>query len=358
MIFKLFANCIPVKGAKKCIIMDLQRKSYLTIPNDLYIIVTEHRGKSISELKAFFKNEYDQIIDNYFKVLISNELGFETDNPENFPDLNLEYKTPFRITNAIVDISEKSNFELTSVLEQLSTLKCKFVQVRFYDRVSTREIIRLLQFVENRKLNILGLDLVLSYDEKFSEGFFGELFKDFPRLTNVILYASPVGNSIKQLAPNCNFVHATDELKPDCSCGVVNRKLFSVNTKNYCESLVGNSCLNGKVSIDIHGNIKNCPSMKQKFGNIQETPIDPVLDNKDFSKLWSLTKDDIKTCQDCEFRYCCTDCRAFLENPGDITSKPLKCGYDPYSGQWNNWKMDEKKQAAIEYYELNNEFHV
>jgi hypothetical protein len=55
-------------------------------------------------------------------------------------------------------------------------------------------------------------------------------------------------------------------------------------------------------------------------------------------------------CKDCEFRYICTDCRAYLEDPYNEYSKPLKCGYDPYTGEWSEWSTNPLKQAAIKYY--------
>ncbi|NIG32274.1 grasp-with-spasm system SPASM domain peptide maturase, partial [Enterobacter sp. Ap-916] len=32
------------------------------------------------------------------------------------------------------------------------------------------------------------------------------------------------------------------------------------------------------------------------------------------------------------------------------TSKPLKCGYNPYTGEWEEWSINPLKQKAIKYY--------
>ena len=66
----LYASCIPVKGAKNSIICDLQRQSYVQIPSGLYEILVQHRGKTVGEVKAVYKHQYDSIIDNYFQVLM------------------------------------------------------------------------------------------------------------------------------------------------------------------------------------------------------------------------------------------------------------------------------------------------
>ncbi len=51
-----------------------------------------------------------------------------------------------------------------------------------------------------------------------------------------------------------------------------------------------------------------------------------------------------------EFRYICTDYRAYVEDPEDILSKPLKCGYNPYTGEWSEWSTNPLKQKAIDIY--------
>src|SRR5690606_3566602 len=107
-----------------------------------------------------------------------------------------------------------------------------------------------------------------------------------------------------------------------------------INIKNYTEAIHYNSCLNRKVSLDIYGNIKNCPSQRESFGNIKNTSIRDAIKNQKFQSLWKVKKDDIKICQVCEYRYICTDCRIFIQDENDQLSKPSKCTYDPYTTRW------------------------
>ncbi|GEN75154.1 hypothetical protein CHA01nite_08940 [Chryseobacterium hagamense] len=97
--------------------------------------------------------------------------------------------------------------------------------------------------------------------------------------------------------------------------------------------------------------------MCQSFGNIENTTLEEALSKKDFKKYWNITKDDIEICKDCEFRYICTDCRAFTEaalrsDQGLDISKPLKCGYNPYTNEWKEWSTNPLKKKAIQYYNL------
>lgn len=137
-------------------------------------------------------------------------------------------------------------------------------------------------------------------------------------------------------------------------CGVISKFYFTVNNLTYFESQYHNTCLNRKISIDINGEIKNCPSMKESFGNINDISLKTVLGKEEFKKYWNITKSQIDICKECEFRAICTDCRAYVEEPNSMYSKPLKCGYDPYSMEWTEWSRNPLKSTAIAYYGMTN----
>lgn len=45
-----------------------------------------------------------------------------------------------------------------------------------------------------------------------------------------------------------------------------------------------------------------------------------------------------------------SNCRAYIDNPDDIYCKPLKCGYDPNTGEWSDWSTNPLKQKVIDFY--------
>jgi SPASM domain peptide maturase of grasp-with-spasm system len=100
------------------------------------------------------------------------------------------------------------------------------------------------------------------------------------------------------------------------------------------ESKLYNNCLNRKLGIDIHGNIKNCTALNKSYGNLKDSNLIEIVSSLEFQKLWLIKKDDIMVCKDCEFRYMCSDCRAFTEN-NDLYGKPKYCRYNPYKMEWN-----------------------
>jgi SPASM domain peptide maturase of grasp-with-spasm system len=122
----------------------------------------------------------------------------------------------------------------------------------------------------------------------------------------------------------------------------------------FMESKFHNSCLNRKVTIDKNGDVYNCWNIGKSFGNIETKSIFEILGLPGFKKHWQIKKDEIAVCKDCEFRNICTDCRAFLNDPSDIYSKPLKCGYDPYTNTWEDWSSNLIKQKIMGTYSKSN----
>lgn len=347
----MYTNCLLTKGHTSSIICDLQRNSYIKIPNNLYEILTLHKGKTISEIKSFFKHKFDDIIDNYFNILINNEFVFLTSTPECFPEISLEWEEAFQITNAIIDIDDKNKFSIQNALKQLSEINCKFIQFRFYSQTSFNDLQFIINYLDFIKSNSIGIEFHLNFNETFKEKKLLNAFFNHKRVSSIILYSAKA-KSIEKIDGTRYLILTNKSLKSEKNCGMIIDGLFTINIKTYTESINHNSCLNRKISIDKKGDIKNCPSMKESYGNINNDNIIDVLKNPEFTKYWKINKNEIETCKDCEFRHICTDCRAYIEKPNNIKSKPLKCGYNPYTGKWSNWEKDSTKIEAIEYYEM------
>lgn len=166
-----------------------------------------------------------------------------------------------------------------------------------------------------------------------------------------MIYVHSCNQSYANLT-NINIVFSEKEISSAKCCGFVDPNNFGVNLPFVLESKKNNSCLNKKISIDQLGNIRNCPSLSTSFGNITENKLEDIVKIKKFKEYWNIPKDSITVCKDCEFRYICSDCRAYVEDPKDKYSKPLKCGYDPYSTKWEEWSTNSVKKSAINFYEI------
>jgi len=345
--FILFANCIPVKGNNRSIICDLQRNQFWYIPNDLYKILIELKGNSISEIKQIYESKQDDIIQEYFDFLVANELGFIGNlfDLQSFPNISQEWDEPSIITNAIIDSSIHSKHDFKNIFFQLEELGCKHIQLRFYNNILFDNLDKILSLLA--KSSVLSIDIIIPYSNPLDK-LLNNLIQLHNRINQIIFFSSPCNK--KENTNFTNIIYIREEINSHLYCGNVDKSLFSINIKNFTESLNFNSCLNRKISIDSLGNIKNCPSMQKSYGNIEETCLAEVLIKDEFKAVWKITKDQIEICKICEFRYICTDCRAFVENPLDINSKPLKCGYNPITCQWSEWSKNPLKQNGKDFY--------
>lgn len=351
--YKLHTNCIPVKGKKRNIICDVYRGNFRFIPNALYYILTKYKEHTVESIKFDFNHEHDIIIDEYFDFLEQNEFIFYCDKKELklFPKLNSDFETPNTISNCILDISKESRHDLPKIYRELIKLNCNHIQLRFFENNDLIDINKKLKQTE--KFNFSAIHLIIPYKEKINKEWIWRIYKSLP-ISQIDFYGVPTDiiKNLKKESIVYPFYFYSKKIIPTLNCGVINSNNFNINIDSFIESKKHNSCLNKKLGIDSDGNIKNCPSFSSNYGNVKHTKLIDVVNTANFQKYWNITKDQIFQCKNCEFRYICTDCRAYLENPNDIYSKPLKCGYNPSESKWENWSKNPLKRDAIEHYNL------
>ncbi|MHB1179068.1 MAG: grasp-with-spasm system SPASM domain peptide maturase [Daejeonella sp.] len=352
--FKLYSCCVPVKGFKRSIISDLQRNDVFFIPNELYEILQVANQKSITDIYELTVSVEERVvIKEFFDFLLGNDLGFFCDKGEHesFPLLDLKWESPMLITNAIIDINKKNisilfDCDLNAQLEELG---CIALQIRAFEQLQINDIIFLLNLFKDSRLR--HIDLVIA-DDPSLKNYYNNFFELNGRLHYLTIHSSTEENIVQNERGNA-IIYTKKKISSCLSCGNINPNDFYINTQLFTESINFNSCLNRKISIDEEGYIKNCPSMKESFGNITSITLREALNEPTFKKMWNIKKDNISVCNDCEFRHICVDCRAYIEDPENINSKPLKCGYNPYTNEWKDWKTDPNKQKAINFYQMN-----
>ncbi|MBA3649536.1 MAG: grasp-with-spasm system SPASM domain peptide maturase [Chitinophagales bacterium] len=354
--FKLFSDCIPVKGHTRSIICDLGRQNFDFIPNSLYFILKKYADKSLKKIFDSFNNEEHSTLNEYFLYLYEKEYIFwcTKDELKSFPDAELKFETPSIIDNSIVDVDYRSNHDWNKIISQLTELGCSNLQIRIFDKHSFSYCYPVFDLLENSI--ITNVEILIPFSVQANESkFLSEFSNKYLRLSKLTVHSSPFNKNYTVANTLTNINLTTDVINSNKCCGIVNPAFFTVNMDFFAESLKYNTCLNKKISIDACGYIKNCPSMAENYGHINTTSLNDVVSNPSFLAKWKITKDDIKICMDCEFRHICLDCRAFVEHPDDPFSKPLKCSYDPYSGEWikNKSAIPEFAEVA-EFYEFKN----
>lgn len=353
--FLLFANCIPVKGIVRSGICDLQRGMFEAMPNTLYDILIDCETKSIKEIYSEFSKESHEEIDKYFDWLIEKNFGIwckDKKERDLFPKMELAFNYPHRISNIIIDLNQNSTYDIFQLFRQIVATGIPYIQLRSYSDRSTLFYTDLLELLEGSR--VVGVDLIIQYFEGAEDTEFDRLCKRYLRINSLTFAGAPFNRTHQEIGGNTTVTFTTSNVLNDKCCGVISPAYFTISKELVLESLQANTCLNRKVSVDVNGDIKNCPSFPGSFGNISTVNLNEALNHPKFQDAWNIKKDAITVCKSCEFRYICTDCRAFIEDPEDLHSKPLKCGYDPFTGTWSEWSSNPLKEKAIKHYGFSN----
>jgi SPASM domain peptide maturase of grasp-with-spasm system len=354
--YKLFPHCIPVKGASRSTLCNLHDENYFFIPNDLHEVLDKYDTLNIEELSEDYGKKNIRVLQNYITVLVSNNCIFELNKKESgrfFPKFNLEFHSPSLIDNAVLDIDEKT--QLHSTVCKLESVGCIAILLRITHEIDLNGLKETLDIFASS--SVQHIDILIYKTNLIVDNELDDLFHSQVRLNSIVIYSSDKAYSRKVTFEKFAVGYIERIRKRfdnSMHCPSIGPSYFVLNIPHFTESLKYNNCLNKKVAIDTNGNIKNCPSMRTTFGNIETVDLEELATSNDlFKNLWSLNKDKIEGCKICEFRYICSDCRAFVEDVKDISSKPLTCGYDPTTETWSDWADNPLKKAAIEYYQKN-----
>ncbi len=339
-IYKFASNCIITKGIIRSTIIDLQKDKIYYISNNL----ADFLGKNFfhkSEVPSNYKPIIDKMVAEQI-LLIINE-----DDLTLFPQASTTFESPCYINDIIIEFKNIYH-KFDKIVPQLEKLLCKNIEIRFYENSFNADYLQsIANLIENSIIECVEIyipyDLYIKYRDETQK-----ILKENIRLKTAYIHS--VDGEIFKDDSKCFFTYQI--INSNKHCGKINEFNFNINSLTYLESLSHNTCLNKKISIDSEGEIKNCPSMLKSYGNIENTSLMSTLQIKEFKKYWDIKKEDVKECNNCEFRSICTDCRAYLEDPKDLYSKPLKCGYNILTGEWQNWSENPLKTNAIKYYSL------
>jgi len=319
------SNCVIVNGAKKSILLDLQREKYYELTEVLTSILSKKFFKSWDNLNNQEEEFLKFLIEEEVLVLIPES------TIEMFPTLDTSYHSSASVSNFIIELSLLNIEYSNRILKDLNTLGCVHLEVRVCEDISFIQLLDYLALIKDTTIEIV--DIFLPFIQGKIENI-EKLKVHASEVRWIYIYSAP----IKDLATlNKKRISNTLYIKQNIDaslCGNISPFYFSINIATFNESKSYNSCLNCKISVDRNGKIKNCPSMNFDYGSIEADNLSKIILNKKYIKYQSIKKDDIKVCKDCEYRYICTDCRAFIEDPQDLKSKPLKCKYNPYTGVW------------------------
>jgi SPASM domain peptide maturase of grasp-with-spasm system len=349
-VFILFNNCIPVTGACRTAICDLIKEDIHLVSNELFGFFSDNI-LNVEEVSPKLNDDDRKFFFEFIHFLEEKQLGFWCDEElvSSFPPLSQEWDYCSSITNCIIDFGENTQIFLKNIIGQLEELNCHFLQLRFFDSVQEDQLICAMDLIKLSKIK--SVELIVKFDNR--KDFLTSLIllmNEYTQLSSIFVHSTLDPDFLTNRTNDTNIYFFSEVIDDVAHCGNIDPSYFSINIQMFTESKMFNSCLNRKVSIDRSGQIKNCPSMKDSYGSIANVRLKDVVSTDAFKRIWTVGKDKVNICSQCEFRYVCSDCRAYLEDPSDIYSKPLKCGYNPLTCEWSDWSDNPIKKNAIEFY--------
>lgn len=333
--FKLFTNCFPVKGVNTGIIVDIQRESYYTLSNQIIDLINEYSGEKIYTLFQDFKY-HKNTLKQYMRYFVDNELVIITNDSSQFPAISNNFEVPFAIDTITIDMNGKIN-DIKQFLEiQIDLLGVSCLKL-VYDDFDLKKTTEILDLLETSKIK--SIILFVKYQETAEKQLI-KVKSKFARIIEIVFYDIDPESILNKQENKFNYdIRRLDEI---LSMKVENQHHFVLNIQAFNEALLFNTAYNRTVYIDNNGTIKRHIEDKYSFGNINQTNLADAIEANEFKEFWAISKDKIKICKDCEFRYVCPDGSIpYKEKETDVLySIKNKCNYDPYQNKWTDSKIN------------------
>jgi len=348
-----YSCIVVVSGYKNATLIDTQRMEVSMVPRWIGVLIQDAQMLTYQELLV--KHSHIPDLDKVIERLIEDEICFYISKAEEdfFPPFTPDWDAPSMTTNAILDI-ERITEDVFLSIDKLDAINTLHLQLRFFEPLLIDEIERVVEHCNKYSFKTLDVHLDARSVSRIDAISLG---KRYSRINIISMYGSG-HDEVEELAEMIfSLQYSSTLLNDEKHCGKIKPEYFSLFVGTISEAHHFNTCLNRKISVDRQGYVRNCPSMPHQYGHISEVNLKDVVAREDFRFWWGLKKDDIEVCRDCEFRYICTDCRAYLKNPENLLSQPAKCGYNPYIGKWNHeegyvtveqWRADVLKMEAGE----------
>ncbi|MEO7827854.1 MAG: grasp-with-spasm system SPASM domain peptide maturase [Allosphingosinicella sp.] len=337
--FRLFPTCKFVRGGAYSAVYDLERRRLYRFESGfagLFELAASRGGIPLAEVGELAPAAQRKALEA-IAYMREHEIGHEVDSfaLRHVADMPEDWAIPQPIANAIVDVDDRAH-DWPALIAALSGLQCDMLQVRGFSNLLDLAALDEIMAATARS-SIAHVEAIMAWTAAHEATDWPALFARHRNLVRVQLHGAPEEKEINAGSAEAMTVRVVRWRKAPVggcdSCGhIVEGSLQVPSVALYSELRAFNGCLNRKVSIRADGEICNCPSMRAGFGK-DLTRLSAIVASPVFQRPWRLRKDDIEGCKGCEFRYVCTDCRAYLEDDASL-AKPARCRYDPVTGIW------------------------
>jgi len=318
----VFSCCIPVKGSNRGAIYDLQRETIEFVPNSMIDFLHFINSKDVAGLIEVFEQKYDtKIVREYINFLIEKEFIFFSKS-NNFPNLNLFHTNEdnSRIEFMNLCVSQNTIENLIAMVKAIEWLGVKRLHLNFSNVDSVTHFKTILDKL--RKSRIVNLSISLPF-----KAFSSNLSFEDERIKSVYIYESPT-KKIENVNYRLNYFFLTKKMTELFEQNV-NFDLIAVNTKSFSLAQQYNTGLYKTILVLDDGNVKFDYNEKINYGNLFDRRSLKIAIKK-MSKLWSIHRDQLTPCKDCELRYGCTINKVPVKNKD---SYKIDCNYNPYTNE-------------------------
>lgn len=144
------------------------------------------------------------------------------------------------------------------------------------------------------------------------------------------LYTIRDDKDIVRMSGRAKFSLLSDEL---IKKQLITKKSFQKPIKkSFCRKLIsGHNCFHDKIYISANMEVFPCV-MERRMKHCVIDKQNKILLKDSIRKF---SKDKIRECSECEYRYACFDCRPNSLS-GNIYEKPWYCTYNPLLGEWDD----------------------
>lgn len=390
MYYILNDNVYIVEGKAKSCIYDLNNSKLFSVNKALAdkLIQINEKGISVDDVDCELKNILEQLVGNeivkisqthssrYIKEIIGEDIGCKFAWIEITNKCNLKCIHCYNESDSYCDNSMKL-IDFYRVIDSLSKMGVPKIQITggepFLNKDNLRKMLDYtigkfshIEIFTNGTLiteewfkylfkNNIHIALsVYSYDHQIHDsvtGFKGSCYKTNKTISNLKKYGVPhrvcnvlmkgvelgeKNNDLYALSKDKDVVRVTGRANLNLLTDeLIKKRLITKDTfqkpikKSFCTRLVsGHNCFNDKIYISADLEVFPCVMERRiKHCSLEENELE-LNDN-----IRKITKDKIKECSECEYRYACFDCRPNSLNK-EITEKPWYCTYNPIVGEW------------------------
>ena len=240
-----------------------------------------------------------------------------------------------------IEVSSNGTLIINTDLEYLENNKIALALSFYSDNYQTHDSITLRNGSWRKTLDVIKSALKMGVILRVSVVVMKQNEKDVEKtidLLKSIGVKNVKSTAIEPSGRGCNVNLITTEI---LNRQVIGKPYFAKINKNiFWRNKSGHNCFMEQLCVGADGSVYPCLAERNiSYGNItQQKSLKEIFLSDEAKMIKSLGKDNINICRDCEYRYCCFDCRVrawdFLKN--NFHPKPWWCSYNPYKGIWND----------------------